>query len=111
VLSGDKREAAPDQRCESLRSETSNCGRGFEIGEHGRNGIYRCHHRQMCGCPDRRRAALRHMVMRNGRVRGPRTVPSDHVTAPSRVKRGMRFNSSSIATVSSMRARFEPMQR
>ena len=48
-----------------------------------------------------------------GSCRGPRTVPSDHVTRPagSSLKSGMRFSHSSIATVISMRARLEPTQR
>jgi hypothetical protein len=42
---------------------------------------------------------------------GPRTLPSDHVTGPATLNSGMRFSSSSTATVASMRARLEPMQR
>src|SRR5579862_7184043 len=48
-----------------------------------------------------------------GRIRGPRTCPPAQATsAPSASRNsGMRFNHSSSATRSSMRARFEPAQR
>lgn len=48
-----------------------------------------------------------------GNVRGPRTVPSDHLTGfdISSLKSGMRFSHSSMATVISIRARFAPTQR
>src|SRR5262249_22726098 len=47
----------------------------------------------------------------SGSWRGPRTEPSDQVTAPVRWNSGIRLRTSSTATVISMRARFEPTQR
>src|SRR5439155_24317156 len=48
-----------------------------------------------------------------GSLRGPRTVPSDHLTTPSWSGRnaGTRASHSWSATRISMRARFDPTQR
>ena len=60
-----------------------------------------------------RRPSSRRGYQRTGMVRGPRTWPPVHVTAAGSTisKVGMRSSHSSIATFSSMRARFEPKQR